>query len=263
MFHWLRDHRRTEARKRPFPPEWEAIVRKNVAHYCLLDNAERSELRAMIHVFLEEKHWEGCGGLDLTDEIRITIAAQACLLQLGLPHDYYRNVKSIFVYPSTVVPPERQPGVFEHIDGPLPVPVPIAGQAFGQGPVILVWDAVLHGARHPEQGHNVVYHEFAHKLDMLDGSPDGTPPLADRIQLAEWVAICSNEFLRLRRVSEKGHKTFLDSYGAQNEAEFFAVATEEFFDRPLALQKHSPDLYRVLRAYYRQDPAERANRTCS
>jgi Mlc titration factor MtfA (ptsG expression regulator) len=106
MFHWLRDHRRAEARKRPFPPEWEAFVRTNVAHYCLLDDAERAELHAMIQVFLEEKHWEGCGGLDLTDEIRVTIAAQACLLQLGLPHDYYRNVKSILVYPSTVVPPE-------------------------------------------------------------------------------------------------------------------------------------------------------------
>jgi Mlc titration factor MtfA (ptsG expression regulator) len=262
MFHWLRDHRRAEARKRPFPPEWEAFVRANVAHYCVLDDAERTELRAMMQVFLEEKHWEGCGGLDLTDEIRVTIAAQACLLQLGLPHDYYRNVSSILVYPSTVVPPEHHPGVFERVDGPVAAPVPLLGQAFARGPVILVWDAVLHGARHPEQGHNVVYHEFAHKLDMLDGAADGTPLLADRDQFVEWVAVCSHEFLRLRRLAEKGHKTFLDAYGAQDEAEFFAVATEEFFDRPLALQKHAPDLYRVLNAYYRQDTAGRANRAC-
>jgi len=124
-----------------------------------------------------------------------------------------------------------------------------------------VWDAVLHGARHPEQGHNVVYHEFAHKLDMLDGAADGTPLLADRDQLAEWVDVCSFEFLRLRRLAEEGHKTFLDAYGATNEAEFFAVATEEFFDRPIALRKQVPDLYRVLSAYYRQDPAGRAIRT--
>ena len=237
-------------------------MRANVAHYCMLDDAERAELRAMIQVFLGEKHWEGCGGLDLTDEIRVTIAAQACLLQLGLPHDYYRDVESILVYPSTVVPPERHPGVFERVDGPVEPSVPILGQALDWGTVILVWDDVVHGARHPEQGHNLVYHEFAHKLDMLDGAADGTPPIADRAQLAEWVAVCSHEFLRLRHLANNGHKTFLDAYGAKNEAEFFAVATEEFFDRPLDLQKHAPDLYRVLSAYYRQDPAERVKRTC-
>jgi Mlc titration factor MtfA (ptsG expression regulator) len=261
MFHWIRDHHRDEVRKRPFPPEWDSFVRANVAHYSMLDDAERTELCATMQVFLEEKHWEGCGGLDLTDEIRVTIAAQACLLQLGLPHDYYRNVESILVYPSTVVTPEHQPGVFERVGSPVDAPTPILGQSFAQGPVILVWDAVLHDARHPEQGHNLVYHEFAHKLDLLDGTADGTPPFGDRDQIAEWVSVCSREFLRLRGLAEKGYKTFLDSYGAKNEAEFFAVATEEFFDRPLALQQHAPDLYHVLSAYYRQDPAGRVNRT--
>jgi Mlc titration factor MtfA (ptsG expression regulator) len=262
MFHCIRDNRRAEVQERPFPPEWEAFVRTNVAHYGALDDTERDDLKAMMQVFLEEKLWEGCGGLELSDEIRVTIAAQACLLQLGLPHDYYRNVESILVYPSTVVLPEHQPGVFESIATPVDASVPILGQAFARGPVILVWDAVLHGARHPEQGHNVVYHEFAHKLDMLDGTADGTPPFADSDQLAVWVEVCSREFLRLRNLAGNGHKTFLDAYGAQNEAEFFAVATEEFFDRPLALQEHSPDLYHVLSSYYRQDPAERVNRIC-
>ena len=260
MFHWLRDHSRAEARDRLFPPEWEAFVEANMAHYNVLDDAERTELRAMMQVFLEEKNWEGCGGLELTDEIRVTIAAQACLLQLGLPHDYYRNVESILVYPSTVVTPEHRTGVFENVEGPVESSTPILGQAFAQGPVILVWDAVLHGARHPEQGHNVVYHEFAHKLDMLDGPADGTPPLADSDQLAQWVAVCSKEFQRLRDLAEKGHKTFLDAYGTKSEAEFFAVATEEFFDRPHALLEHSPDLYKVLGDYYRQDPANRVDR---
>ena len=261
MFHWLRDHNRAKLRERPFPPGWEAYIQANVAHYRVLDDAERTELRAMMQVFLEEKQWEGCGGLELSDEIRVTIAAQACLLQLGLPHDYYRNVESILVYPSTVVTPEPQTGVFEQISGPVDVFEPILGQAFAGGPVILVWDAVLHGARHPEQGHNVVYHEFAHKLDMLDGAADGTPPFVDRARFDEWVAVCSGEFQRLRSLAGKGHATFLDSYGATNEAEFFAVATEEFFDRPLALQRHAPDLYRVLNSYYCQDPAERVKRT--
>lgn len=257
MFHWLRNHRRAAARKRPFPSGWEACVRTNVAHYDVLDTAERAELHATIQVFLEEKDWEGCGGLDLTDEIRVTIAAEACLLLLGLPHDYYRNVESILIYPSTVVLPEHQPGVFERVNAPVETAAPILGQAIAQGPVILVWDAVLHGARHPEQGHNVVFHEFAHKLDMLDGTADGTPPLVSHDQLSDWVEVCSREFLRLRDLAGQGHKTFLDAYGTKNEAEFFAVATEEFFDRPLALLKHSPDLYHVLGTYYRQDPAER------
>lgn len=261
MFHWLRDKRRAETRNRPFAPEWEFFVRRNVSHYGVLADAERAELNAMIQVFIEEKQWEGCGGLDLTDEIRVTIAAEACLLQLGLPHDYYRNVESILVYPTIVVLPEHHPGVFERIDSPVDVNVAILGQAFAHGPVILVWDAVLHGARHPEQGHNVVYHEFAHKLDMLDGTADGTPPLADGDLLAEWVTVCSREFQRLRGLAGKGHKTFLDAYGATSEAEFFAVATEEFFDRPIALHAHAPDLYHLLSAYYRQDPASRVSRT--
>lgn len=262
MFHWLRDKHRIVARQRPFPAEWETIVRANLAHYSILDDAERGELHASMQVFLEEKQWEGCGGLELTDEIRVTIAAQACVLQLGLPHDYYHNVESILVYPSTVILPEHQPGVFERPEGPVDASVPILGQAFAGGPVILVWDAVLRDARHPELGHNVVYHEFAHKLDMLDGTADGTPPLADSDQMTEWVAVCSREFLRLRELAGKGHKTFLDAYGATNEAEFFAVATEEFFDRPLALQGHSLALYHVLSAYYCQDPAARVHRSC-
>lgn len=102
MIHWLRDHHRSEIRERQFPVEWEAILRANVMHFRMLEDAERTELCAMVQVLLEEKNWEGCGGLELTDEIRVTIAAEACLLQLGLPHDYFRNVDSILVYPNRV-----------------------------------------------------------------------------------------------------------------------------------------------------------------
>jgi Mlc titration factor MtfA (ptsG expression regulator) len=137
---------------------------------------------------------------------------------------------------------------------------PIIGQAFQQGPVIIIWDAALHGGRHPELGHNVVYHEFAHKLDMLDGAADGTPPLRDRAEYRDWVQTCSREYLRLKHDAERGKKSFLNAYGATNEAEFFAVATEQFFDQPLLMIKHAPDLYRVLKEYYRQDPAQRVGR---
>ncbi len=264
MFHWLSNRRRKKLAEAPFPPQWEEIVRRNVIHYCMLDAAERTRLQGFIQIFIAEKHWEGCGGLELTDEIRVTIAAQACLLLLGLPHDFYRNVLSILVYPSTVIPPQRKLGHFETALAPLEIAQPIIGQAFHQGPVILIWDAVLNGSRHPEQGHNVVYHEFAHKLDMLDGAADGTPPLRDRGEYRDWVTICSREYLRLKQDAEAGRKSFLNAYAATSEAEFFAVATEQFFDQPLRMKEHAPDLYRVLSEYYRQDPAGRVGKmTCT
>jgi len=257
MFSWFADRRRKKLTAAPFPAGWEDIVRRNVAHYCMLADTEQAELRALIQIFIAEKDWEGAGGLELTDEIRVTIAAQACLLLLGLPHNYYQNVESIIVYPSTVVPPERKLGFFENATGPVEVSHPIIGQAFHQGPVIIIWDAALAGGRHPELGHNVIYHEFAHKLDMLDGAADGTPPLRDRAEYRDWVQICEREYLRLKRDAEHGRKSFLNAYAATNEAEFFAVATEQFFDQPHLMIKHAPDLYRVLKEYYRQDPVLR------
>ena len=264
MFQWFIDRRRKKLTQCPFPPLWEDIIRRNVAHYCMLEDAERAHLRALIQVFIAEKNWEGAGGLELIDEIRVTISAQACLLLLGLPHNYYKNVESIIVYPSTVVPPQRKPGFFENTIAPVESALPIIGQAFCQGPVIIIWDAALRGGRHPEFGHNVIYHEFAHKLDMLDGMADGTPPLRNRAEYRDWAQICSREYLRLKQRTEKGKRSFLDAYAATNEAEFFAVATEQFFDQPRLMIKHSPDLYQVLKKYYCQDPSERVSRnTCA
>jgi len=260
MLRWLVDRRRRKLARVPFPSSWEDIIRRNVAHYCMLEDEERARLRALIQVFVAEKHWEGAGGLELTDEIRVTIAAQACLLLLGLPHEYYRNVESIIVYPSTVVPPPRKTGFFEIPMAPVAPEHPIIGQAFEQGPVIIIWDAALRGSRHPEFGHNVIYHEFAHKLDMLDGAADGTPPLRDRAEYRDWALTCSREYLRLKHDIEKGRESFLGDYAATNEAEFFAVATEHFFDRPHSMVRHAPDLYRVLKEYYRQDPNGRVSK---
>ena len=260
MVHWLANRRRKKLTEAPFPGLWEDIIRGNVAHYCMLEEAERAHLQALIQVFIAEKNWESAGGLELTDEIRVTISAQACLLLLGLPHNFYQNVQSIIVYPSTVVPPQRRPGFFETTIAPLKVENPIIGQAFRQGPVIIIWDAALRGGRHPELGHNVIYHEFAHQLDMLDGAADGTPPLRDRAEYRDWVQTCSREYLRLKRDTQKGKESFLDAYGATSEAEFFAVATEQFFDRPRQMITNAPELYRVLKEYYRQDPAERVSR---
>lgn len=257
LFSWFADRRRKKLTGVAFPDAWEEIVRHNVGHYCMLTDTERAELRALIQVFIAEKSWEGAGGLDLTNEIRVTISAQACLLLLGLPHNYYKNVETIIVYPSTVIPPQRKPGFFENASAPVEQSHPILGQAFQQGPVIIIWDAALQSGRQPASGHNVIYHEFAHKLDMLDGAADGTPPLRDRAEYRDWVQTCEREYLRLKQDDERGKKSFLNAYGATNEAEFFAVATEQFFDQPLLMIKHAPDLYRVLKEYYRQDPVLR------
>lgn len=256
MWNWIRDHRRKKILETPFPSTWESYLERNVAHYRRLDESGREHLRALTQVFIAEKHWEGCGGLVLNDEIRVTIAAQACLMVLALPHDLYSGVESIFVYPSTVVIPEHHLGVFEMSLKPKSGPTPILGEAQVRGPVILVWDSVLQTARHPECGHNVVYHEFAHKLDMFDGKVNGTPPLEGKEQYRSWVEVCSKEFLRLRELTHQGKRTFLDSYGAVNEAEFFAVVTEQFFDQPVAMKRYHSELYRVLRDFYRQDTAE-------
>lgn len=260
MLHWLRERRRRKLLAAPFPVGWEDHILRNVAHYAWLDAQERQQLRDLVRVFVAEKHWEGCGGLTLDDEIRVTIAAQACLLVLGLPHELYRNVQSILVYPSTVVAPQRRLGAFEIPRKPVEGPLPILGEAQMRGPVILVWDAVKRTGRHPESGHNVVYHEFAHKLDMLDGRADGTPPLHGRAEVQRWAEVCTREYLALREHAERGERSLLDEYGASSEAEFFAVATEQFFDQPIALSSRHPELYGVLQAFYRQDPAERVAR---
>ena len=255
---WLRERRRQKRLRDPFPAAWEKTLDRNVAHYSVLAGEDASRLRDFIQIFVAEKSWEGCGGLEMTDEIRVTISAQAGLLVLGLPHQFFRNIKSILVYPSVILTPDRPVGVFELPGEVKHSGIPILGEAQLHGPVLLVWDAVKQNARHPERGHDVVYHEFAHKLDMLDGAVDGTPPLESREALTHWADVCGREFGELRARVARNKKTFLDAYGATNEGEFFAVATENFFNRPEAMLREEPELYALLRKFYRQDTARRA-----
>lgn len=252
VFNWLRERRRRRLLETPFPEAWREILRANMKHYRCLDDEERRHLEELVQVFVAEKHWEGVGGLELTDEIRVTIAGQACLLILGLDHDLYRRVESILVYPSTVVPKRTEEPVFAP-PRIVPAPQPILGEAHGRGPVILTWDAVRRGGIHPERGHNVVYHELAHKLDLADGAADGTPPLHHRADYQRWVEVCTREYEALKR----GEPSLLDPYGATDVSEFFAVATETFFDMPRKLRRQHPDLYAVLQEFYLQDPAAR------
>jgi Mlc titration factor MtfA (ptsG expression regulator) len=256
MFEWWTQHRRRKLLEQPFPDAHRTVLERNVRHYRRLDPDAQRRLRELVQVFVAEKHWEGCGGLVLDDEVRVTIAAQACMLVLELPHNLYADVESILVYPSTVLRPEAQAGVFIRPRTPVVSgPIALLGEAHRGGPVVLAWDRVLRDSQHPRAGHNLVYHEFAHKLDMLDGHADGTPPLATRAQRQRWHDACERAFLDLRARAERGEHTFMDEYGATDEAEFFAVATEHFFEAPRALRTGAPQLYEVLRDFYRQDPA--------
>lgn len=254
LFSWLKKRRRRQILAKPFPAQWIGYLERNVPQYRLLSPAEQAKLRDDVQIFIAEKHWEGCGGLTMTDEIRVTIAAQACLLVLAMDGEFYDRVPSILVYPAGYRVPEsvqRGTGVIDQAgEGRL-------GESWYRGPVVLSWADVLAEGRTPGRGHNLVFHEFAHQLDMLDGPADGTPPLPDADHYRRWQSVMTDEFRHLVQQSEHGQATLLDTYGAQNEAEFFAVATECFFDRPEALARRHSRMYDLLRDYYRQDPARR------
>lgn len=236
------------------PPAWSRWL-EALPFYGRLSTGERHRLRDIARVLIAEKSWEGCGGLEITDEIRVLVAAQAALLILAIDHDYYRDVRSILVYPSSYIasqPRTDHAGVV-HEGGHANL-----GEAWQRGPVILAWDAAAQGARDPRDGHNLVLHEFAHKLDMLDGFADGTPPLRNRQAYASWKRIMTEEYQALIEASRRGERTVLDDYATTNPAEFFAVATESFFEKAVQLRERHPSLYALLRDYYGQDPAAQA-----
>lgn len=240
---------------RPFPPEWRETLRQNVLVYGELSDDERQRVREYVQVFVAEKHWEGCGGLTMTDEIRVTIAAQAAVLVLGMPQQYFERVSSILVYPATYVAPESSVSAGGVVSEGMSVRL---GEAWYRGPVIFSWAEVLAGGRRTTRG-NVVYHEFAHQLDMLNGrSADGTPPLESAAQDRRWLKTTDEAYRRLALECDRGLPTFIDCYGATNRAEFFAVATETFFTQPQAMRERHPQLYAVFCEVYRQDPASRA-----
>lgn len=257
MFALTRSGRIRKALDQPFPETWRSLLAASMVHWGMLDDAERARLEDSIRVFLVDKKWQAARDFDLTPEVRVLISAMACLLILGLDYSAYDTVSWIEVHPTTVVRTGvRGTGVEGVVSD---APLPILGEASYAGPVVIAWDSALADARHPEHGHNVVYHEFAHKLDMGDQLVDGTPRFDDADERLRWIQVCTLEFERLRR-GEGG--PLLDPYGATNPAEFFAVATEVFFDRPMDLHRDKPDLYGVLQSFYRQDPAarERARR---
>ena len=215
----------------------------------LLDEAERSALGQRAGILLG-KRWEASHGFALDDEMQVTVAVTASLLYLGRDEEPFPNVASVVIHPATIVLRGERPGPFPGVmtDAPLPT----LGHTSSRGPVFIAWDAVERDLA-GQFGSNVILHEFAHKLDATDGLMDGTPRLDSEEQLQEWVRVCTDELAALRR----GERSALRGYAATNPSEFFAVATEMFFERPVALLEVKPDLYRVLAGFYRQDTAAR------
>lgn len=250
MFSWLRNRRRRKLLEEPFPPWWEAVLRRNVGHYPRLSDAERARLRDVTRVLVAEKRWEGCGGFHVTDEVKVTVAAQAALLLLGIDHDYYARVDSVIVYPSVFRTPNPEDG-WE--DDELSDTC-LSGQAVYRGPVILSWDEVLPEGRDPDLGYNVVVHEFAHQLDFLDYEVNGTPPLDDPALAAKWGPVMTAAFERHRKALKRGHDTFFTEHAADDATEFFADASEAFYCRPADLRTEEPGVYELLKGYYRVDP---------
>jgi hypothetical protein len=246
----FRYYRRKKLMSIPFPLKWEGILNRNVALYRYLPDSLKKQLQGHIQVFLGEKIFEGCGGLKITDEIRVTIAAQACILLLNRKPTYYPKLYTILVYPGAYV------GKKVTVIGMLHTEEMTVrgGESWPRGEVVLAWDYVRQHAIDLADGYNVVLHEFAHQLDQEDGSADGAPILEKQSSYKTWARVLSKEYQDLKRRALSGRKDIMDAYGATNPAEFFAVATETFFERPKQMKLTHPELYNELKSYYGLDP---------
>lgn len=252
IFDWFRNRRRRRILARAFPSDWEDIIRANVFHDRQLDAEQRAKLRRSVQIFAAEKNWEGCLGLTVTDEMRVTVSALACLLTVGMDEVYFDDVLSVLIYPTAYVAPDTlitREGVC--IDGGQAR----LGEAWYRGPVVLSWQDTLAGGRHERPGHNLVLHEFAHQLDMMNGRQiDGTPLLNGPVERRRWGNVLQPVYEQLQHDCRHGQHPLLDCYAAKNEAEFFAVLTETFFEQPHALQHRAPEVYNLLVDYFHQDP---------
>ena len=251
-FPWSKSQKRQALLAVPFPDGWLRILIVNVPVYLRLPAAAQQKLRDTTCLLVAEKNWEGAQGLTLTDEIKVTIAGHAAWLVLGFGGDSYPNVETVIVYPQGFLVTTRQVetrGVFaEQV-------LAASGQAALQGPVIISWADVRYNLI-ARDGQNVILHEFAHKLDMRDGAADGAPYLQSKAQIEAWARVMSAEYASLVERTQAGERDVLNPYGATNAAEFFAVATESFFESARDLQATHPELYGVLRDFYKQDPAQ-------
>jgi len=246
---WWTRRRHQHLRMQPFPRAWARTLQRRVPLTQRLPPPLRRRLLGTIQVFIADKPFIGCAGLEVDDEMRVTIAAQACLLLLGQDGEAcYPRLRQVLLYPKAFVVPRRQvlPGgvVSEQ-------PQALAGESWAQGQVILAWSEVRAGAADPDDGRNVVLHEFAHQIDQDGGEADGQPWRADAASRQRFAAVMEAAFAR----QQEAPSQLIDAYGASAPAEYFAVATEAFFERPQALADEAPQVYAELARLYRLDPA--------
>lgn len=245
------DQRRRLRRERlvqqAFPALWRDYLREDFHLYVKLPPPLRTKLEGLINIFIDEKVFLGRNGFDISDRVRVLVAAQACLLILNKPGRYYAGFETILVYPETYQAPVTHSDGWIRSEGV----ASRAGESWHRGPVILAWNQVLLGGRDSRDGYNVVMHEFAHKLDEENYHMDGLPVLDNPSQYREWGEILSREFEHLRDHRDE----VIDAYGATSAAEFFAVVTEAFFEKAHQLKLKHPDLYEQFRQYYQLDPA--------
>ena len=236
----------------PFPDGWQGYIEKNIPLYKRLPDELKNQLHGLINVFIAEKEFKGCGGLEMTDEIKVSIAAQACMLLLNRKTRYFGKLKTIYVYPHTYVAKQVSYDGVMVIEGESVR----LGESWQNGPIVLAWDSVTGGARNIHDGRNVVIHEFTHQLDQEDGDADGAPILENRSCYRSWANVLSAEYEALQKKTRKRRRSAMNKYGATNPAEFFAVATETFFEKPKQMHKRHPELYEELKSYYKLDPLE-------
>lgn len=248
---YLTERKRRRLRARPFPAAWRDILQQRVPYVRSLPVDLQLQLKRHIQVFVAEKTFIGCDGLTITDEMRVTIAAQACLLILGSTRGYYPKLREVLVYPGSFVV-ER-----EHTDG---IGVAhharqvLSGESWEHGQVVLSWHDTLQGAATPDDGQNVVIHEFAHQLDQETGAANGAPMLARRHHYRRWSQVLGTEFSRLRAAASEQQESLFSDYGATDPAEFFAVISEVFFEQPQRMADEYPALYQELSLFYQLNP---------
>ena len=239
--------------RQAFPLNYSKILRKNLPEYTKMPTDLQMQLKRRIRQFLYQKKFVGCGGLVITDEIRVTIAGKACLLLLNRDTEVYPALTHILVYPSAFVAPRKQmsgDGVVTHTNQGL------SGESWSDGRVILAWDQAAHNVENEERGQDVVLHEFAHQLDSETGSTNGAPALKSTAAYQAWSLVMEQEYVQLQHAIASDLPTVIDTYGATNPAEFFAVTTEAFFKKSQQLAHYHSALFAQLRAYYRVDPRE-------
>lgn len=248
----LRRSRRARQVARPFPREYEAILERNVPLYRQMPPDLKEQLHGRVNVLLDEKAFIGCGGLEITDEIRVTIAGYASFLILNRDTEYFPGFSSILVYPDTYLVDEVvYDGVVE-TEGQ----EARSGESWHRGPVVLSWQDVLDSLIDDSDGYNVVMHEFAHKLDEENGDMNGVPALAESSYYKEWADVLSRAYSASGSRGGRVETRVLDEYAFTAPEEFFAVATESFFEKPAQMKAELPDLYGQLRRFYCVDPAE-------